>query len=143
MSNKLFEVFGKFHDAGCAAFGAENFFNLVLDEFFDVRAAGREILARVKVVGMLHEVFTNTSRQSKAQVRVDIDFADCGLCSFAELVFGNADSVFELSAVIVDDFDIFGDNGACAVKDNREGYRSAVRAVQERRFRDCGCIVRA
>ena len=116
----LLQSFCEFHNRRSRTFRAENVFNLVRNEFFDISATGREVLARVKVFGILHEVFADTCSQSEAEVGVDIDFADSRFSRFAELVFGNADCVFEFAAVVVDDFNILRDNGRCAVKNNRE-----------------------
>ena len=139
----LLKFFSEFHDSSRRAVRTENFFNLVRDEFFDVCATRSEILARVKVVGVLHEVFADTGSHGKAQVGVDVDFADCGARCFAELSFRNADCVFKCAAVVVDDFNVFGNDGACAVENNREARDSLfdfgenVKA-QFRRFKNAG-----
>ena len=90
------------------------------NELFDVVASRREILTRVEVIRMLNEMFADTGSHRKAKVGVDVDFADSGFRGFAELIFGNADSVFQVAAVVVDDFDVFGNDRGRAVKDNRE-----------------------
>ena len=119
-ARRLFVGVDESHDFVGAAVGAEDVFDLVLDELLDVRAAICDVLARIEVLRMRHEVLADASRHCKTEVGVDVDLADRGLRCLAELILRNADSVIELAAVVVDDLDIFRDDGGSAVEDNRE-----------------------
>ncbi len=69
---------------------------------------------------MSEEVLTDTSRHSETQVGVDVDLADSGFSSLAELILRNAYSISELAAVVVDDLDILRNNGGSTMENNRE-----------------------
>lgn len=92
----------------------------MLNEFLDVGAAVSAVLTRVEVLRMSEEVLADTSRHSEAQVGVDVDLADSGFSSLAELIFRDAYSVIELAAVLVDDLDVLRDDGGSTVQDDRE-----------------------
>ena len=53
-------------------------------------------------------------------IAVDVDLADGALRGFAELVFADADGVFQFAAVLVDDLHEILRDGAGAVEDDRE-----------------------
>ena len=107
-------------DFSSAAIGTKNVFDLVFNEFLDVGTAISNVLTRVKVFRMSHEVLTDTSRKSQTQVRVDVDFANCGFSSFAELVFRNTNSIIEFAAVSIDDFNVLRNNGRSTMENDRE-----------------------
>ena len=98
----------------------ENIFDLVFNKLFDVRTAISNVLTRVKMIRMSIEVLTDTSRHSKAEVRIDVDLADSKACSLTELIFRNTNSISEIAAVVVDDLDILRNNRRSAMKNNRE-----------------------
>lgn len=81
--------------------GTENIDDLMHVELFELVAGGAEILAGVEFSGLGGEHFAHFCRHSQSAVGVDVDFADCGFRRLAELLFGNADCGFELSAVLV------------------------------------------
>ena len=47
----------------------------------DSVTSGGEVLTGIEVIGMLGEVLTNAGGHSKTQVGVDVDLANCALCS--------------------------------------------------------------
>ena len=61
-----------------------------------------EILAGVKFGGLLGENLAHGSGHGQTAVRVDVDLAHRALGSLAELLFGDADSVGELAAILID-----------------------------------------
>ena len=110
----------KLHDFLGAAIGTEHVLDLVLNQFLDVGTAISHILARVEVLRMSHKVLANTSRESQAQVGVDVDFANCGFSSLAELIFRNTNSIVQLAAVSVDDLNVLRNNGRSTMENDRE-----------------------
>ena len=95
----------------CLTVRTEDVKNLMSNHVFDCLACRFEILARVKVIGMLSKVLADIARHSKADIGVDIDLADSELCSFTKLIFRNADSIGHMTAVGIDHLDISGDCG--------------------------------
>lgn len=136
------------HDGSCTVLGTENVLDLVLNELFDVGAAVCAVLARIEMLRMSHEVLADTSRHSETQIGVDVDLADCGFCSLAELIFRDADSIVELATVVVDDLDVLRDNGGSTVQDDRE-LRNLLLDLSEdietqfRRYEDAVSVARA
>ena len=92
----------------------------MLNELFDVSTAISAVLTRIKVLRMSEEMLTDTSRHSEAQVGVDVDLADSGFSSLAELILRNTYSISELAAVVVDDLDILRNNGGSTMENDRE-----------------------
>ena len=118
--NGLFVGVDKCHDFVGAAIGAEDVLDLVLNELFDVGTAISDVLARIEMLRMSHEMLADTSRHSEAEIRVDVDLADCGLRSAAELILRDTDSVIEFAAVRVDDLHVLRNDGGSTVEDDRE-----------------------
>ena len=112
------------HDLCGLAVGAEDFLDLVLDEFADVVASRRDVLARIEVLGMLLEVLADARRHGEAQVGVDVDLADCRLRRFSQLILGNAYGVGEIAVVVVDDLDVLGNDGRGAVQYDGEARQT-------------------
>ena len=77
-------------------------------KFGNVVATGSDILTRIEMFGMRHEVFTNTGSHCKSKVGVNVDFANCRFRRFTELIFGNAYCVTEFAAIVVDDLTYCG-----------------------------------
>ena len=100
--------------------GAEHVDDFVLVEFLQHVAGGTEILAGVEFRGLFHEDLADASGHGETAVGVDVDLADGGLGSFAELVFADADGVLQLAAVLVDHLHVFLRDGGGAVEDDRE-----------------------
>lgn len=109
-----------FYDVSGFAVAAKNCIDLVLYELLDISSGRSEVLARVEMIRMCRHVLTDAGSQCQAKVRVNVDLADCGFCSFAELFLRNAYSVSKIAAVLVDDLYIFRDNGGCTMQNNRE-----------------------
>ena len=105
----------------CFLFGAVlSIHNELHDKLLDVFPCRSEILARVKVVGMLGKVFTDRSSHYETKVGVDVDLADRASCCLAEHVFRDADGIGHLAAVGVDLIDILLDDRGRTVQDDRE-----------------------
>ena len=66
-----------------------------------------QVLSRIKVIRMSLHNFTDTCCQTKTKVRVDVDLANCRTSCFTKLIFRNTDSIFQLTAVGVDDLNVF------------------------------------
>ncbi len=89
------------------AVAAEHVYNLVLVKFFHFVASRAEVLAGVEFAGLGGEYFAYGSGHSQTAVRVDVDFANSALGSFAEFFFGDTDSVRKLATVFVDGVNVF------------------------------------
>ncbi len=74
----------------------------MLVELLHVVAGRAEILAGIKFGGLLGENLAHGSGHGQTAVRVDVDLAHRALGSLAELLFGDADSVGELAAILID-----------------------------------------
>jgi len=74
----------------------------VLVELDEVVASVSEVLAGVVVLRVVDKVLADSSGHSKTTIRVDVDLANGALDSLADLVLGDADSVLDLSTVLVD-----------------------------------------
>ena len=96
----------------------------MLDEFADVVASRRDVLARIEVLGMLLEVLADARRHGEAQVGVDVDLADGRLRRFSQLILGNAYGVGEIAVVVVDDLDVLGNDGRGAVQHDGEARQA-------------------
>ena len=102
--------------------GTEDVDNFVLVEFFESITSRTEVLAGVKFCRFFIKDFTDSSGHSETAVGVDVDFANCGFSSFAELTFVDTDSIFEFSAVFVDDLDeVLGNGGGSMENDGESG----------------------
>ena len=99
---------------------AEHALDFVSDDVINELTAVFEVLPRVEVIWMGSQMLADAGCQAQAQVRVDVDFADGHGSSFTELVFRNTDSVGQIAAVFVDDFDVFRNDRRSAVQDDRE-----------------------
>ena len=88
-------------------FRTEHIDNLVLVELLHLVAGRTEILAGVKLCGLLVEDLAHGSCHGQTAVGVDIDLADIHLCSLAEFLFGDTDCIGQFTAVGIDDVDIF------------------------------------
>ena len=99
---------------------AENFNVFAFVEFLEGAAGGTQIFAGVKFRRLFNKDFTDGSGHGKTAVGVDVDFADSRLGSFAELIFADTDSIFELSAVGVDDGNLILRNAGRTVQNDRE-----------------------
>ena len=95
-------------------------YDLVRDHVFHSLAGRLEILARVKVIGVLGEILADIACHGKTDIRVDVDLADSQLGSLPELIFRDANGVGHISAVIVDHLDKLLRDGGRAVEHDRE-----------------------
>ena len=86
---------------------AEHVDDLVFYHFFHHCARVAKVLTGVKVTGEIVEVFTKCRRERYAQVGVDIDFADSHFSCLTEHIFWDTDCIWHMSAISVNDFDIF------------------------------------
>ena len=98
----------------------EHFGNLMRDEVIDVLPAVFQVLARVKMIGVLGHMETDAGCQCQTDIGVNIDFADSQGSRLAELVFRDTDGIRKIAAVFIDDFYIFGYDRGSSVQDNRK-----------------------
>ena len=82
---------------------AQYVLDLVLNNSLDVSTSRSQVLTWIEVLWMLHEMLADAGSQGKAQVRVNVDLANCTTGSLAELILRNTDSIIQLAAVSVDD----------------------------------------
>ena len=87
----------------CLAVRAEHLFDLVGDELLDVAAPIRQILARVEVRRFFFEMLADARRHGKTQVGVDVNLADRGLCRATQLILGDADGIWHVPAILIND----------------------------------------
>jgi len=104
---------------------------LVLVELDEVVASVSEVLTRVVVLGMVDKVLADGSGHGKTAIRVDVDLADSALDSLADLVLGDADSVLDLSTVLVDGGNVLLGNRRRAVEDNGEAGDADLDLVED------------
>ena len=83
---------------------SENVYVFVLVKFLECISRRAEVFSRVEFSRFFGKDFSDCSGHGKTAVAVDIDLADGTCGSTSELFFGNADRVFELSAVSIDNF---------------------------------------
>ena len=102
------------------ALAAKYVFDLVSNYVLYVLTCNGQILSRIEVVRMLEHYLTDACGQAQTKVRVDVDLAHCRSCSLTQLIFRNADSVLQSSAVLVDDLYILLRYRRCSVKNDRE-----------------------
>ena len=69
---------------------------------------------------MQSQSLTHTCCVSQTGVGVDVDLANSALCSLAELLLGNTNSVGQLASVLVDDVDILLRNRRRSVEHDGE-----------------------
>ena len=72
-------------------------------EFLHLVTGGAQIFTRVKLTGFVVEDLADGGGHCKTAVGVDVDLADCALGGLAELLFGNANCIGQLTAELVDD----------------------------------------
>ena len=96
--------------------------DLVRDHVFHRLTGGLQILARVKVVGMLGKVLADVAGHGQTDIGVDIDLADGKLGSLTELILGDSDSVGHIAAVLVDHLNkLLGNGGRTVQHDGESG----------------------
>lgn len=114
-------AFGLFSVCGLRfAVAAEDVHDFVFDNRADCVSGGSQILTGVKVGRIESKVFSDGCRDCKTKVAVDVDFADCHACGFAEHFFGNTLCAGHISAVLVDDFHVFLRNAGRSVQNDGE-----------------------
>ena len=106
------------------AVAAQDVDDFIFDEGTDIIAAWGKILAGIKVGWVFSEILADTGSHRKAQVGVDVDLADGASCCLTEHFFWDTDCVWHCAAVCVDDGDKCGNNGRCAVQNNRESRQT-------------------
>ncbi len=109
----------------------ENVDEFVLDEFFNVCSCGFEIFSRIEFGGIIVIELSDRSGHCKTEVGVDIDFANREFCGFAELFFGNADSVGHFAAVVVDHLNVILRNGRRTVENDGEVRQSSAYVFED------------
>ncbi len=75
-------------------------------EFLHVVTSRTEVFAGVELTGLLSEYAAYGGCHCKTAVGVDVDFANCALGGFAELFFGDTDSIGKLATELVDSVDV-------------------------------------
>ncbi len=103
-----------------AAAAVEYVFDLVLYHSLDRFASRFEVLTRVEMIRMRHEVFTDASGHCKTEVGVDVDLADCHLSGLTELFLGNADCAGHIATVGIDLLNEFLGNRRRTVENDGE-----------------------
>ena len=83
-------------------------------------AGGLEIGAGIEALGVLVKVLADGGSHCKAQVGIDVDLADGHGSGLAQHLFGDADGVGHLAAVLVDDADELLRHGGSAVQHDGE-----------------------
>ncbi len=76
--------------------------NLVSDHILDGLACRFQVLARVKMIRMLKQVFADIAGHCEPDVGIDIDFAHGKLCCLAKLILGDTDGIRHIPAVFID-----------------------------------------
>lgn len=99
----------------CFAVAAENVYEFVFDAFLNERSCGSKILSGIEMRRILDEMLSDSGSKGETQVGVDVDFANSHGCGFSQHIFRNAFCSGHRSAVLIDDVDVFGDNGGSAV----------------------------
>ena len=94
------------------------------DHFLDGGAALAEILSGVEDLGLFRKYAADRGGHGKTDIGVDVDLADSHLSSLAQLCFGNADSVGQLTAESVDLADEFLRDGRSTVQHDGEAGQS-------------------
>ena len=89
-------------------------------QFFDVLACGFEVLSGVEVIRVLNKMLADGCGANKAEVGVDVDFANRHFCSLCKQLFRNADGIGHLTAEFVDNLYPLLRNGGCTVQNYRE-----------------------
>ena len=84
----------------------EHIGDLVLVQIHHVLTGLAAVLTRVEVFWVFIECLANTSGEGETRVGVDVDLADSTLGSPAELILWNTDSIWQFTAVLVDDVNI-------------------------------------
>ena len=112
------------------AVAAQDVDQLVLDQLLDVGAGGLQILAGVKVVGMLVEVLTDGAGHGQAQIGVDVDLTHGHGSGLTQLLLGDTHGVGHLAAVLVDHLHILLGHGRGAVENDGEAGQAADDLVQ-------------
>ena len=87
--------------------GTEDIDDLVLVELLHLVAGGSEVLPGIEFAGLGGKHLADCGCHGETGIGVDVDLADSALCSLAELVLRDTDSVRKLAAVLVDDVHIF------------------------------------
>ena len=91
---------------------------------FDVLSGDFQVSARIKHIRVCLQSLTNACCKRKSQIGINVDLADRGSCRLTKLIFRNTDGVFQRSAVLIDDLDVFLRNGRRSVQNNREARDS-------------------
>ena len=129
-------------------FRTEDGFDLMRYDVVNELTAVGQVLTRVEVVRMLSHVLADAGSQAETEVGVDVDLADRQGSSFAELIFRDADSVSQVAAVGVDDFDVFRYDRGSTVEYDREARQAFGNVFEDveaerRRYENAVCVARA
>ena len=89
----------------------EHIGNLVFIQLCHEVASWTAVFARVELARFFSEHLADGSGESQTRVTVDVDFAYGALRCAAQLLLGNADSIGQFSAILVDGVHIFLRNG--------------------------------
>lgn len=99
---------------------AQNVDKFVFYALFNEFPSRAEVLSGIEVGGVFCEVLSDCGREGKAQIGVDVDFADGHGSCFSEHIFGYAFCAGHGSAVLIDHFHVFGNDGRSAVQHDGE-----------------------
>ena len=106
------------------AVGAENVNDLVLNHRLNFLACNGKIRSGVEYGGIVAHYAADTCGESKTDIGVDVDLADCHGSCLAELFFRNTNCVGEVTAEGVDFLNVFLRNGGSTVENDREAGKS-------------------
>lgn len=98
--------------------------DLVSHHIFDGLTGGFQILAGIKVIRMLREVFADIAGHSQTDIGVDIDLTYCKLSCLTKLLFRNTYCIGHIAAVLVNHLNKFLRNRRGTVKNNRESRKT-------------------
>ena len=103
----------------------------MFDALGDKISSRSEVLSGVEVSRVFREVLSDSGGESKTEIGVDVDLADSHRSGFAEHILGNALSAGHRAAVLVDHFDVLGDNRGSAVQNDREAGQTLLNSFVE------------
>ena len=77
-------------------------YDLVGDHILYCLPGRLQVLARIKMIGMLNEILADIGGHSKTDVGVDIDLADSEFGGLTQLILRNPDGIGHVAAVFID-----------------------------------------
>ena len=98
-------------------------------KFFELVASRSKIFAGIELFGLLNKHSTDGGGHGQTSVGVDIDLADGRFGGSSELIFGNADRIFQLATILVDfGYYILWNTGRTVKNNGKPGIRFSISA---------------